>query len=106
MPDSAFYTHAEWHVRAGHEDEFVSAWRDIARAFERLADPPLWGTLLRSERDPSLFVSFGPWPSREAIAAMRADAGAQAAMQRTLALCERATPGPWRLVEHVQVRAR
>ena len=67
------YTLARWLVAPGNEDAFVAAWHDLAAFFLSLKQPPRWGTLLRSMEDPRLFYSFGPWPSTETIAAMRAD---------------------------------
>jgi hypothetical protein len=43
------------------------------------------GTLLRSVEDPRRVYSFGPWPSAEAIASMRADPGTPAAIGRLTA---------------------
>lgn len=103
MDEPSHYTHAEWRVKAGREEEFVAAWRDVAETFSALPRPPLWGTLLRSETEPGLFFSFGPWTSEEDVTAMRADPDAQAALRRAVDLCETATPGPCRLVAHVDV---
>jgi hypothetical protein len=55
--------------------------------------PPHWGTLLRSVEEPRLFYSFGPWPSMETIAAMRAHPDAPAALAKLTALCETAETG-------------
>jgi hypothetical protein len=82
------YTLARWHVRAGEEAAFVAAWHGLAAAFLALKAPPRWGTLLRSTEDPRLFYSFGPWPSVETIAAMRADPGAAGAIARLIGLCD------------------
>ena len=57
------WTHGEWTVKPGHEDEFVDLWRELARrgvaAFRTVAPP----TLLRDHDRPNVFLSFGPWPS-------------------------------------------
>ena len=106
MNEPTYYTHAEWRVRAGREEEFVAAWRAVGEAFASLQRRPLWGTLLRSETDPSVFYSFGPWASAEDVAAMRADPGAQAALRRASELCEMATPGLCRRVAHIDLRDR
>jgi hypothetical protein len=106
VDEPEYYTHAEWRVTPGREEEFVAAWRALGEAFAALPQRPLWGTLLRSEREPSLFYSFGPWASAEDVAAMRADPRAQAALARVAGLCERATPGPYRQVAHVDLRHR
>jgi hypothetical protein len=82
------YTLARWSVLPNREEEFVAAWHDLAAFFLSLKQPPRWGTLLRSLEDPRLFYSFGPWPSTETIAAMRAEPGAPAAIARLTGLCE------------------
>jgi hypothetical protein len=104
MPETTIYTHAEWRVIPGRESEFVRAWRQLARAFASLAARPLWGTLLQSTENPSLFYSFGPWASEADVLAMRADPEALEAIGRVTALCEQARPGAYRLVAHVTLR--
>ena len=89
------YTLARWLVAPGNEDAFVAAWHELAAFFLSLKQPPRWGTLLRSVDDPRLFYSFGPWPSTETIAAMRADPGTPAAIGRLTALCEAAELGTY-----------
>ncbi|MFP5370354.1 MAG: hypothetical protein ACLGI3_06355 [Actinomycetes bacterium] len=89
------YTLARWRVAPGREDAFVAAWRGLAAVFLALKAPPRWGTLLRSVDDPRLFDSFGPWPSVETIAAMRAHAAAAGAIGRLEALCEGAELGTY-----------
>ena len=103
MSNAIFFTHAEWRVQPGREEEFIAAWRALSDVFAELPARPLWGTLLRSEREPSLFYSFGPWASEADIGAMRADPATQSAIARVAALCERATPGTYRQVAHVTV---
>lgn len=104
MNEPTSYTHAEWWVTPGREEEFIAAWRALSDTFSALERPPLWGTLLQSDTDPTVFYSFGPWGSSEDVAAMRADPTAQAAMERVIELCESAKPGPCRLVAHVDVQ--
>ena len=92
------YTLARWYVLPGQEDAFVAAWQALAAVFLSLKDPPRWGTLLCSVEDPRLFYSFGPWPSMETIAAMRAHPGSTEAIGKLIALCEAAELGTY-LVE-------
>jgi quinol monooxygenase YgiN len=101
----AAYTHAVWRVRPGQEDAFVAAWRAIGEAFAALPRRPLWGTLLRSEREPGVFYSFGPWASAADVEAMRADPAARAAIARAMELCAEATPGACTLVAHMDLRS-
>ena len=95
---AVFYTLGAWRVKPGMEAEFVAAWKAVGEAFRALPHPPGRGTLLRSETDPTLFYSFGPWRSAEDIAAMRGDRGAQAAIGRLVDLCTEAAPGTFRKV--------
>lgn len=87
------YTLARWYVAPEQEAAFVAAWQELATFFLALPAPPRWGTLLRSLEDPRLFYSFGPWPSLETIAAMRAHPDAPAAIAKLTALCETAELG-------------
>jgi hypothetical protein len=82
------YTLARWLVREGQQEAFVAAWRQLAAFFLSLREPPRWGTLLRSADDPLLFYSFGPWPSMETIAAMRAHPETPFEIGRLNELCE------------------
>ena len=92
------FTLARWLVRPGQEDAFVVAWQELGDFFLSLPQPTRWGLLLRSVDEPRLFYSFGPWPSVEAIAAMRADPRAASALGRLTALCEEASPGTYLVV--------
>jgi heme-degrading monooxygenase HmoA len=92
------YTLAMWRVRAGEEEEFVRRWReDLAPYFMQIS-PGARGTLVRSVEDPSLFYSFGPWDSVEAIRSMRADPRTPEVMRRLFELCTEAKPGVFELV--------
>ncbi len=98
------YTHALWRVRPGEEKAFISAWSALSEAFSSLAAQPLWGTLLRSGTDPTVFYSFGPWRSSTDVQAMRADPAAQEALNRVRSHCTEATPELCELVKHVQLQ--
>ena len=98
-----YYTLAVWRVQPGRDAEFVEAWKGLGEAFAGLHRRPVWGTLLQSLLDPSLYYSFGPWRSLEDIEAMMSDPRAQEAIQRVRDLCVEATPGPFRMIAHVEV---
>ncbi len=92
-----YYTHSVWHVKPGQEEAFEAAWLALGAVFGGLEQPPGRGTLLRGiEGGP--YVSFGPWPSLEAIQAMRADPEAQAGIERLMQMCDDATPSAFRVV--------
>ena len=95
-----FYTHALWRVKPGHQDEFVEAWKALGQVFARLPGSGQ-GTLIQSISDATLFYSFGPWSSLEAIEAMRGNADAQKGIQRIRELCDEAVPGSYRVVGQV-----
>jgi hypothetical protein len=103
MKDSDIYTHAEWLVLPGREDEFIAAWKELGSAFGALEHPPLWGSLLRSSTEPRLFYSFGPWRSADDVTAMRSHAPTLAVLQRVRSLCERATPAGYERVAHIDL---
>jgi len=92
------YTHALWKAKPGREQDLIDAWQGLADAFLSLPNPPGRGTLIQSVDDPTVFYSFGPWPSMEAVDAMRADPGSAEARARLLDACETATPAAYRLV--------
>ena len=97
-----YYTLGVWRVKEGREAEFIAAWLAVGEAFYELPHPPGPGTLLRSESDPSLFYSFGPWDRLEDIEAMRNDPRARAAIARLVELCVEASPGTFRVVAEAQ----
>jgi hypothetical protein len=94
----AYYTLGVWRVKEGREADFIAAWKTVGEAFYQLPRPPGPGTLLRSESDPALFYSFGPWDRLEDIEAMRSDPRARAAIERLVGLCIEASPGTFHVV--------
>ena len=99
------YTLAMYRVKAGMEDDFVSAWNELADTFSSLPEPPLWGTLIRHREDRTLFYSFGPWRSPEHVRAMRESPAAGETFGRLRALCVEMTPGDYEVVTHVDVQS-
>ncbi len=94
------YTLGVWRVKAGNEDAFIAAWKDLGAIFLRLPQPPPSGkaALIRSLSEPSLFYSFGPWNSLADIQAMREDKTAQDGIGRLRELCIEAMPGSFQVV--------
>lgn len=50
-----------WHVRPGEADLFIDRWRDFLGWTRENYDELVFATLLRSEVEPSRFVSFAIW---------------------------------------------
>ena len=92
------YTLAAWRVQEGRQQAFISAWKDLGEAFNSLSDPPGKGVLIQSTSDPTLFYSFVPWKSMEAVEAMRNDHHAREGIKRLEGLCTEATPGSFHVV--------
>lgn len=92
------YTLGEWHVREDRQQEFILAWKELGELFSSLPDPPGKGILIRSDSDSTLFYSFGPWNSREAVDAMRSDPRAQESLRKLIDLCMEASPGSFHVV--------
>jgi len=69
----AAYTSGNWRVKAGREQEFISAWREAASWSGAEFDPMGWAKLLRDKDNPSHFVSIGEWADESAIERWRND---------------------------------
>lgn len=74
----SLYTHGEWTVKEGREEEFVAAWEELARWTEDHVDGASWAKLLRDREEPHRFISFSPWRDAEAVAEWRERPGFQA----------------------------
>lgn len=82
----------------GREDEFVDAWRELAEFFMKLPQPPLWGRLLRSTAEPSVFYTFGPWAEPDDLAAMLAHPDRENAFARPYGCCDKVMPASCRRI--------
>jgi heme-degrading monooxygenase HmoA len=69
---SETWTHGRWTVKAGREDEFVRAWREIADWTLEEFEGARGAKLVRDRESPNRFYSFGTWESAEAVARWRA----------------------------------
>jgi heme-degrading monooxygenase HmoA len=87
----AVYTSGRWKVSPGREDEFISAWKQLAaRTKEDI--PGSTAVLLRDRDDPTLFLSFGPWESVDQIEQWRASDTFQMGVGRIRPLLAEFTP--------------
>ncbi len=92
------YTLGVWHVSENRHQDFINAWKELGDVFASLPDPPGKGVLVQSVSDPTLFYSFGPWNSLEAVESMRNDQRAREGIRKLADLCIDATPGTYRVV--------
>ena len=60
-----YYTHGVWTIAAGREQEFVERWTALSRWTHEQAPGAGTFKLLRDANRPNVFVSIGPWASRE-----------------------------------------
>jgi len=68
------WSSGRWVVKAGKESAFVEAWADFAR-WSAGEFPGARAWLLRDRASPRSFLSVGPWPTEETMAAWRASDG-------------------------------
>jgi len=87
-----FCTLAEWTVRPGNEDAFVSAWAEFARWTAENQQGAMTGMLLRDTSEPLRFISFGPWKDRDAAEAWRQTHQFQESFVRFRELCSEVRP--------------
>lgn len=97
------YTSAERLVRPGHEEEFVSGWRDLAEWTFREMDGNSRALLLRDRWSIRRYVSLGAWESLEAIQRWRADPGFQLRAARMRAVSETYVPSTFEQVLDIGV---
>jgi hypothetical protein len=65
------WTHGVWTVIQGREDEFVEAWRTMARDAVDELHPREKPYLLRDRERPNVFRSFGYWEDAQQVEAFR-----------------------------------
>lgn len=97
-----YYTLGKWKVKKENEAKFVESWSKLGEVFGKLNEPPLYGTLIQSIDDPTLFYSFGPWTSLESINHMRSDTASMAAIKEVMSFCDEAAPGNYKLVKEIK----
>jgi heme-degrading monooxygenase HmoA len=69
------WTHGVWTVKSGREDEFIEAWRAMARSAVAEFHPAESPHLLREQERPNVFRSFGWWEDEETVQRFRAHIG-------------------------------
>ena len=88
---SEVWSSGTWSVKAGREDEFAEGWREFAQwAVENHNATRAW--LLRDRNRPNQFISIGPWPSDDALAAWRGDPGFDSRVGRLREMLESFEP--------------
>ena len=92
------YTSGIWVVKPGEEDDFVQAWKEFAATGR--ATPGSVGPLrlVRDVREPSRFMSFGPWESFEAQQSWKDTEDFREGMTRTRRHVEEFTPSVYEVV--------
>lgn len=92
------FTLGAWRVKQGKEAEFIQEWLAVGRHFRSLREPPGEGTLVQNLEDSREFYSFGPWPSLDAVQAMRTHPDTSAVLGKLIGLCDDGRPGTFRVV--------
>lgn len=55
------YTHGNWTVKHGNEEEFIRLWTEFAEWSKREVPGALSARLLRDRDNPRRFITVGPW---------------------------------------------
>jgi heme-degrading monooxygenase HmoA len=90
------YTQTTWHVKPGHEDEFVRRWTDLIQwsSLQGLHGAKLF----RDAEQPSRFMSFGPWEDFEVVRRWRSSQGFHERMARLGEVLEHFEPRTLELI--------
>ncbi|HEY3105308.1 MAG TPA: antibiotic biosynthesis monooxygenase family protein [Gaiellaceae bacterium] len=81
------YTSGVWTVKAGEEDEFVEAWKDLVALGAEMPGSETF-RLLRDLERPNRFLSFAPWESFDAQQAWREHPEFSKRIERARAHCD------------------
>jgi quinol monooxygenase YgiN len=98
------FTSGHWLVKAGKENEFISAWESFAQWTLQSQVGAGTGHLLQDSEDSRSFLSFGPWDNTEAIEQWRQEAEFQAFVGRARELCDEIQPRTLNLVALVPAK--
>jgi heme-degrading monooxygenase HmoA len=105
MSEPAFYSTGSWQPHAGHEEQFLEAWRDFSRWSATMPGAGGEAVLARDLRDCGRFVSFMPWMSLEAIRAWKAHPEFKQRMGVVQEHVDRFAPTETEVVAHVTAAA-
>jgi heme-degrading monooxygenase HmoA len=81
------YVAASWQVKEGSEEEFIKRWKEFTTWSLEHASGARSFTLLRSEVEPTRFISYGTWTDRAAIEAWWELPGFMERYESTQSLC-------------------
>jgi len=95
------YSIGSWVVKPGREEEFRSAWNDLALWTAESKIGASEGVLVQDTEDPRLFYCLWLFESEEAIDRWRSDIMFRQHMMRMRAYCDSCRPSTVRLVERV-----
>jgi quinol monooxygenase YgiN len=99
---SQVYTQGTWTVKPGHEEQFITAWTEMAEWTGREVPGSTWAKLLRDRGASNRFISFGPWESLQAIESWRALDGFQTRVQQLRELLDGFEPSTLELVSELE----
>lgn len=86
------WTHGRWVIKAGREQEFVDAWRELAEWTLKEFPEARGAKLLRDRENTNRFYSFGVWDEVDAVARWRAHPGFADGIERISELIEELEP--------------
>lgn len=105
--DSKYYTHAMWKIKPGNESKFRQTWLKLGQRFSNLKNTPIYGKLIKSTQEPTLFYSFGVWNRLEDIEMMRDNKESMEIIKELTNLCiETTPPGAYTVIEEVHIEQK
>jgi heme-degrading monooxygenase HmoA len=92
------YTFGVWTVKPGMEKDFINEWTQFANWTSKNIDGADKAYLLQDEKNPSRFISYGPWDKTSTIDRWRQSEEFRAFVTKTKALCDNFEPNTLKLV--------
>ncbi len=96
--DKETYTLGIWTIKPGKENEFISEWTTFADWTSKNISGTGRAYLLRDEKDPLRFISFGPWDNENTIRKWRESTGFKNFLIIVKELCDDFQPNTLKVV--------
>jgi quinol monooxygenase YgiN len=83
------FTSGDWLVKAGNERAFIDVWTEVADWCLEHAPGARSFRLIRDEKNPRHFISFGEWEDFDSISVARGQPGFLEPFRQCQRLCDR-----------------
>ena len=99
--DGSNWASGRWQVQAGKEEEFVERWSAWLSSTSQKVPGFKWARLLRSDDDPSIFVSVSEWADPASLQAWKTSPGFTEGLGSARALTDEFDGGDFGLMSAV-----